>query len=285
MRRLFKVLLILLSALIAAIVVALIVGSIRLGAAIDVPAHDAPPAVQTAAASGEGRRLTEVFSCTECHAGDVAGQTFIDAGPFMTLAASNLTGGRWSAAQLERAVRHGVGADGRALLLMPSDAYAQMSDDDLAAMSGYILSLPDVQRDLPARRIGPVARIIGALTPGTLQHGRRIAHEAAHPRTRDNSAQAYLPLCAACHGADLGGSVFAGGVWAPNLTADATGLADWDASDFERALRQGKSKDGRELNDKAMPWPGFASMTDDEVAAIWQALRDLPPVVRSQPQS
>jgi hypothetical protein len=39
---------------------------------------------------------------------------------------------------IERAVRHGVGHDGRALRIMPSDDFQYLSDDDTRAVIAYV---------------------------------------------------------------------------------------------------------------------------------------------------
>ena len=71
--------------------------------------------------------------------------------------------------------------------------------------------------------------------------------------------------CIACHTA-RGGVPYAGGrgietpfgtVYAPNLTPDPqTGLGNWSASDFWRALHNGRSRDGRLLY-PVFPYPNY----------------------------
>ena len=62
-----------------------------------------------------------------------------------------------------------------------------------------------------------------------------------------------------------------------NLTPHASGLAGWSEADFVKAMRSGERPDGRVLN-PFMPWPTFARMTDDELAALWRYLSTLPPL-------
>ena len=40
-------------------------------------------------------------------------------------------------------------------------------------------------------------------------------------------------------------------------------------------MRSGMTPDGRLLDAEYMPWPFFASMTDDELRAMWRYLREL----------
>src|ERR1700687_3136988 len=54
--------------------------------------------------------------------------------------------GTWTDDQLARAIREGVGHDGRALFnLMPYEHYRTMSDEDLASVIVYLRALPPVR--------------------------------------------------------------------------------------------------------------------------------------------
>jgi mono/diheme cytochrome c family protein len=96
--------------------------------------------------------------------------------------------------------------------------------------------------------------------------------------------------CMGCHTA-RGGAPYAGGrgietpfgtVYTSNLTPDAqTGLGRWSASQFWRALHNGRSRDGRLLY-PAFPYPNYTRITRDDADALFAFLRSLPPV--QQPQ-
>ena len=101
----------------------------------------------------------------------------------------------------------------------------------------------------------------------------------------------YLALagnCAGCHTA-RGGEPYAGGtgidtpfgtVHASNLTPDAaTGIGEWSASHFWRAMHNGRSRDGRLLY-PAFPYPSYTRITREDSDAIYAWLRTLKPVVR-----
>jgi mono/diheme cytochrome c family protein len=111
----------------------------------------------------------------------------------------------------------------------------------------------------------------------------------ATPQPGQISRGAYLALagnCAGCHTA-RGGAAYAGGrgietpfgvVYAPNLTPDPeTGLGRWSASEFWRALHNGRSKDGRLLY-PAFPYPSYTRVSREDSDAIYAYLRSLPPV-------
>jgi mono/diheme cytochrome c family protein len=86
--------------------------------------------------------------------------------------------------------------------------------------------------------------------------------------------------CQGCHGAGLSGGPIPGAdpSWPPaaNITADkATGLGSWTQADFVQAMRLGKRPNGDLIN-PIMPWPDFASFTDDELTALWLYSQSLP---------
>ena len=62
--------------------------------------------------------------------------------------------GTWTDDQFARAIREGVGHDGRALFpMMPYTHYRTMSDEDLASVVVYLRSLPAVRKSLPKSEI------------------------------------------------------------------------------------------------------------------------------------
>lgn len=68
--------------------------------------------------------------------------------------------------------------------------------------------------------------------------------------------------------------------YAANLTPDGTGIGNWDYTQFERAIRQGKfmgSENGRQLL-PPMPWQEFSNMTDGELRAIFAYLKSIKPI-------
>lgn len=70
-----------------------------------------------------------------------------------------------------------------------------------------------------------------------------------------------------------------------NLTPDKeTGIGNWDADTFIRALRTGRHEGrGRPIL-PPMPWPWFAQATDDDLRAIFVYLQSLPPIRNRVPQ-
>lgn len=94
--------------------------------------------------------------------------------------------------------------------------------------------------------------------------------------------------CMACHTA-RGGAPWAGGrgietpfgtVVAGNLTPDpATGIGRWSADDFWRAMREGRSRDGRLLY-PAFPYTSYSGITREDSDALFAYLKSLPAVTQ-----
>ena len=60
-----------------------------------------------------------------------------------------------------------------------------------------------------------------------------------------------------------------GVIYTTNITPDAaTGIGQYSLAEFASALRQGVAKDGHHLY-PAMPYPSYAKLTDDDVAALY----------------
>jgi mono/diheme cytochrome c family protein len=239
-----------------------------------------------------GRHLVEgVLSCTECHGENLGGTLLIDARPFMRLSAPNLTAGKGGVAPLlgdpdwVRAIRHGVGPDGRALAVMPSAAYQHLSDADLGAVIAYLKNRTSVNHTLPSRSFGPIARIQLAQGKFPLFRADSVDHAAvrsvsAPPEGVTVKYGHYLANvagCTDCHGRGLsGGPVIGGPPDAPpasNLTPAGIGI--WTQADFARALREGKGSGGRRLH-PLMPYRSL-HLTDDELQAVWMFVRSVPP--------
>ena len=95
----------------------------------------------------QGRQLVEAYHCAECHGADLAGKRISEDLRMGKISASNLTGGKGGVQSLNsdtdwvRAIRHGIHRSGRPLLLMPSDQYFELGDEDLAAMIAYACAL------------------------------------------------------------------------------------------------------------------------------------------------
>lgn len=94
--------------------------------------------------------------------------------------------------------------------------------------------------------------------------------------------QSVLGDCAGCHGRNLAGGVALatpfGKLVTPNITPDKqTGIGNYTAEDFRRAMKEGVAPHGKRLY-PAMPYPAYAKMSDADIAALWTYLRTVKPV-------
>ena len=241
-----------------------------------------------------GRHLVSArYACADCHGTNYGGGVMLDAFPMGRLLGPNLTTGRGSvvagftAADWDRAVRHGVRHDGRSSA-MPAQDFQQMSDQELSDIVAYIQSLPPVDNEVPPSSYGPLGRVLLAthqLTPAAdMIADHHHAHLVEPPPVSDPAFGAHLAAtCMGCHGAELAGGPIQGGdpSWPPaaNLTPYADGLAGWTYEQFASTLRTGTRPDGTALRaPMTLVMPYSTAMTDDEMHALWAYVASRPAV-------
>lgn len=298
MRRVLKWLGVLLIALIGIVVIAALVGylvSERRIAQTYTLSDEALTLPTDAASLAEGQRLVTIRGCSDCHTPDFGGQVFIDDPMIGTIATANLTTGQggatasYSVADWERAIRHGIGADGQGLLIMPSYEYAGLSNEQVAQMIAYLQTVPAVDRVPAEPSFKPLGRALFLMGQLPLLPAEKVDHGAAHvasvPAAASTEYGAYLSTtCTGCHQPNLAGGVVPGSapgaLPSANLTP-AGNLAHWSLDDFKATLRAGITPEGKVLDPAVMPWPITAQMTDVELEAIWLYLKSLPPATSS----
>jgi mono/diheme cytochrome c family protein len=250
------------------------------------------PTDEASIARGEHVALTRY--CRSCHGPDLAGDYLVNEPLLAVVAAPNLTSGAGGVGLTNtdmdwiRAIRHGVGHDGRGLMGMPSRVWYHLSDEDLGALIAYLKTLPAVDHELPERRIGPMFRVLLTIGQAPTSQALLIDHDAPRPTPPVPGitvayGQYLAYTCTACHGSDLsGGTVRTSDgelETAPNLTPGGA-LQTWTEEDFITALRTGRTPDDRQLSID-MPWPYVGQMTDAELQAIWLYLQSLPVLEQS----
>jgi cytochrome c553 len=226
-----------------------------------------------------------VIGCTACHAANLGGDTVYDDPAKLVLWAPNLTTGAGgllsdhTAADFARAVRRGIGPNGKKLLYMPSWNYAVLSDADLASIYAYVRSMPPIERRTPLAKFGPQAP--AAFASGEIRYDADVlAHAMSTPidaipavNPTYGSYLVRIAGCEACHGIHLDGSSPSSAFHAPNLSQI---IPNWTTTNFVSAIRTGTVPGGGKLSNE-MPWQIYASMTDDELHAILAYLRTIPP--------
>jgi mono/diheme cytochrome c family protein len=251
-----------------------------------------------------GQYLTEhLLQCFVCHserdwdapgAPPIAGRK--GAGVVMSerggrrIVAPNLTSdpetgaGRWTDDMLARAIREGIGHDGRALYWgMWYQSFAGLSDEDLAAVVVYLRTLPPVRNALPSTVLPPDEFAANARNP------KPISAPVAGPAPGDRKALGRYLLgvadCAGCHTAweaPRNPGLFGGGndvgrgaskTFSANLTRHESGVA-YPRETFISVMHTGKAGTLHPI----MPWIAFSGLTDDDLGAIYDALGDVYPV-------
>ena len=230
-----------------------------------------------------------VVNCTLCHGSDLGGAVYSSSPAIGTVAGPNLTRGQggvgadYTDMDYVRAIRRGVRRDGRSLIVMPSEVFTHMSQEDLGAVVAFLNHTPPVDRDVPRSGFGPVGRaLLAAGKMNILVAGKtpRLVPPVSVPRDETAAYGKYIADisgCHGCHGYGLSGGRVAGPPGLPpasNLTP--SGIGTWTEADFTRALREGKRPDGMPLNE-FMPWKVFRGMTDAEIHALWLYLTSVPP--------
>ena len=197
---------------------------------------------------------------------------------------------------IARALRYGVGHDGRALL--PFMEMQGLSDDDLQAVVSYLRTQAPVHNPVPPHHFNVLGKVVKATA---LAHpvGPAATPPARAPRGASVETGRYLvesvSLCWACHternlmtGA-LVGPRFGGttgftesddlaNTWSPpNITSDPqTGrLAKFTEDQFVARFRQGRLVPG-----SPMPWQAFSRLAEDDLRSIYRYLKTVPPVRR-----
>lgn len=232
--------------------------------------------VSDSASLARGAHLALAIGCRDCHGADLGGRVMADAPPFR-LVAPNLTPGRTGGALspdlIDRAVRHGVGPDGRGLWVMPAGAYRHLSTADVQALAAYLATVPAVARDSGAVVLRPLGRVLA----GAGQMHPEVFPEAAPgPATTPVGADVgrYLVdvTCRFCHGDDLSGAPASD----PNAPAapSLAPAARWTPDQFTAALRTGQRPSGEAMDSAWMPWSSFRHYTDDEIGAIHAYLNE-----------
>jgi mono/diheme cytochrome c family protein len=197
--------------------------------------------------------------------------------------------GTWSDDALARAIREGIGHDGRALFpMMPYEHFRSLPDEDVASIVVYLRSLAPVRSPLPQTELAfPVKYLIRSvpqpLTAPVLQA------DGSTP-VRRGAFLVNAAGCADCHtphkrgqpmpGLDFSGGRVLEGPWgrvaSANLTPDPSGIPYFGEDMFVQALRTGYV--GARRLSQIMPWATFRNMTDEDLRAIYAYLKTLPPV-------
>ena len=264
---------------------------------IEVVVGALAPATE-ATAIERGRYLYASRGCAECHAASGGGRVFVDDGKGLKLAGSHISPGAGSVTAAYRdedwvrSIRHGVKPDGRPLMIMPSEDYNRLTDNDMAALIGYLKQMPAtgggaavIELSLPVRTLyglgaiqDAAAKIDHRLPPQVpVAEGVTVAH-----------GQYVANMCLGCHGPALAGGKVPGGP--PDWPAAARlspgegsvmAVRYADAEPFLKMLKSGQRPDGSRVG--VMPFEALAALSDTDARALHLYLKSLGAQPAAQP--
>ena len=227
-------------------------------------------------------------------------------GPLGTIRSTNITPdeetgiGKYTDAELARAIRHGVGKDDRGLLFMMS--VGGHSDEDLTAVISYLRTTEPVKNEVPESEVGVMGKVLfqtamaffaaphdySDMTPPfvkegetSIERGKYLAEGPAfcngcHTQIEADGAQIKIvePKFAGRRDPDFPDETEEGYTfYAPNLTQHATGIINgWSKDQFITRVRNGRVYAG-----SPMPWESYRNMTDADLESIYMYLTSLEP--------
>jgi mono/diheme cytochrome c family protein len=212
--------------------------------------------------------------------------------------------GNWTDGEVMRAFREGVDRNGDALFpMMPYRYYHSMSDDDARAVVAFLRSLPPVTHAVPVKKIDFPVNLLVKGVPQPLE-GPVLTPDDAKDHLGYGRYLVTVAGCRECHTAHddhgnlLPGRDYAGGwemkmpaaegpptrVVSANITPDPDAFfgkksrQEWtDLVHSFAIVAEAPPKCARGSN-TFMPWIAFSGMTDQDLAAIYDFMKTVPPV-------
>jgi len=251
------------------------------------------PSVYAAATIARGAELAALANCAVCH---TATGGVINAGgrpletPFGIIHATNITPdvatgiGAWSYPAFERAMREGVGRDGRHLYpAFPYPHFARASDADLQALYAHLMAQAPVRSEAPTNTLAFPFNLRPLLAGWNALFHDAAGFQPVSTKSELWNRGAYLVEglghCSACHsprnalGAERQGAHLAGGHadgWdAPALTSLSHAPIPWSEDELYVYLRTGHSRfHGVAAGPMAPVVTDLASLPDQDIRAM-----------------
>jgi cytochrome c553 len=222
-----------------------------------------------------------------------------------TLAAANLTPdretglGQWTDGEILRAMREGVDRNGKALFpIMPYQHLRHLSDEDAKSIVAYLRTLQPVRYQEPVKALNVPLNFVEKFVP------KPIEAPVVAPDPNDHLAYGkYLTtvaMCSECHtpkddkGKAMEGREFAGGweMHTPTFRVVTANITPHPSTYVGRATKEefigrfrafaNTTVDNAPAAPKGrntlMPWISYSGMTDEDLGAIYDYLKTLPPI-------
>jgi mono/diheme cytochrome c family protein len=241
-----------------------------------------------------GKYLFESRGCVECHGANGGGRVFLDNGKGLRIAGPNITAGgvtaRYQPQDWVRTLRHGVKPNGQPLMVMPSEDFNRLTDQDLASLVAYVRSLEARQGGAAVIEFPLPVRVLygfGAIQDAAAKIDHSLPPAQPVPAAVNAQHGAYVAnICIGCHGEHLSGGKIPGGPpdWPPaaNITPGAnSAMARYpDPAAFVAMLRSGKRPDGTAI--RVMPFGSLSKLNDVDAQALYAYLKTVPPRAAGQ---
>lgn len=246
--------------------------------------------------------IESVAACGNCHThkfGPMKGKEFAGGFPFkdgFEAYAPNITPdketgiGKWTDAQIIKAIREGKRPDGSTLgPPMPYVLYSKLSDRDVNAIVAYLRQVKPVSHKvpkskypipLPPQYVPPVGKVAEVSPADKIAYGGYLAGPAGH------CIECHTPMDKPGH-FDFENKFSAGGfpfhgpwgvVLSANITPDKeTGIGNWTDQQIKDAITKGVRPDGSKLKGP-MAFPWYAKIKPSDLDAIVAYLRSIKPI-------
>jgi mono/diheme cytochrome c family protein len=274
----------------ATVLVGKVMGERKMARTVEVAV--APVKVRSDAAHIErGRYLYSTRGCADCHGANGAGQEIFNSGgmlvrsPNITTGANSVTAG-YQIEDWVRTLRHGLKPGGRPVMIMPSEDFNRLTDDDVAAVISYVKQLPAATGQPAVVQIPVMVKVLYAF--GAVRDAAEIIDHSLPPskpveeQVTVAHGEYVANTCMSCHGAHLSGGKIPGApvTWpaAANLTpGKGSVMTRYPTPEmFMAMLRSGHRPDGSAVS-QVMPFSSLREMSETDLRALHAYLRSVPP--------
>lgn len=179
---------------------------------------------------------------------------------------------------LYRILRTGIEPNGHASFMAGVTA-RYMSDEDAQAVIAYLRQSQPVEKQTPPISFSPLLTLLAGMGLLGINVPDPLQPVTAPPKAPTKEYGEYVVRfldCRGCHGPTLSGDAKPP---APPGAANLTVVVpQWSKDDFFQAMRTGVDSTGHQIQ-PPMPWKQVGLLDDVELAALYEYLRGLTPIV------